>query len=303
MSNFSVTILGASGALPAFGRFPSAQYIQVRNHHFLLDCGEAAQWQLSTLSVNIHRISRIFITHLHGDHYLGLMGLLFSMHLQRRTSELHIHAPRGLDEIITAQLKHARSYPHFDIRFHPTPTATQTIFEDDALTVATIPLIHRIPTTGFLIREKTGDLRIKKELLTAEIPVSAIAEMKAGRDVYDDNGKVKYRHNEFTLPPHAPRSYAYCSDTRPSEEIIPVIEGVDLLYHEATFMEDDKQKAVESFHSTSLDAARIASMARVKRLLLGHFSARYKDLGPLLREARSVFPATEVAREGDIIEV
>jgi ribonuclease Z len=302
--SFKVTILGSSGALPAFGRLPSSHLLEIQNRFFLIDCGEGTQMQLMRFQLPYHKINHIFITHLHGDHYLGLMGLLFSMHLQRRTTDLHLFAQPGLEEIILAQLKHSGSVLNFDLIFHPIDALHPgVIFEDHALTVETIPLVHKISCTGFLFREKIKPIRIDKNKLSDGMLLQHIAQLKSGADILDDAGKVLYRNEDFTLPPKPSFSYAYCSDTAYHEPLIDAVRGVDLLYHESTFMESEKEKASETRHSTAAQAARIAAGAQVGQLLLGHFSARYRELDGLLAEAKAIFSNTVLAAEGDSVVV
>lgn len=302
--SFNITILGSSGALPAYGRFPSAQLVEIENRFFLVDCGEGAQMQLMRFQANLHRINHILISHLHGDHYLGLMGLIFTMHLLRRTNDLHLYSPRGLDEIITAHLKHSRSVPSFKILFHQLERdLPQTVYEDDSLSVETIPLTHKIPCTGFLFREKIKPRRVDKARLPQGLRIQQIANLKKGHDVVDTEGAILYRNEDLTLPPRRSRSYAYCSDTAYDETIIEQIRGVDILYHEATFGLDEHLKAVETQHSTAAQAATMAVKAGVERLLIGHFSARYKDLVPLVEEARKIFPPVELAIEGSTFSI
>jgi len=302
--SFNITILGSSGALPAYGRYPSAQLVEIENRYFLVDCGEGAQMQLMRFQTNMHRISHIMISHLHGDHYLGLMGLIFTMHLLRRTNDLHLYSHRGLEEIITTQLKHARSVPAFRMIFHPLETGVrETIFEDDALSVETIPLAHKIPCTGFLFREKAKPRRVDKTKLPAGLRIQQIANLKKGHDVVDADGNILFRNEALTMPPRPSRSFAYCSDTAYDESIIELIRGVDILYHEATFGEDERAKAVETLHSTACQAAEIAKKAGVGKLLIGHFSARYKELTPLLEEAMKVFKDVELALEGNVFTI
>lgn len=302
--SFNITILGSSGALPAYGRFPSSQLIEIENRFFLVDCGEGAQMQLMRFQANLHRIGHVLISHLHGDHYLGLMGLIFTMHLLRRTTDLHIYSPKGLDEIITAHLKHSRSVPSFKILFHQLERDfPRIVFEDDRLSVETIPLTHKIPCTGFLFREKVKPRRVDKTRLPAGLRIQQIANLKKGHDVVDDEGVILYRNEDLTLPPRRSRSYAYCSDTAYDESIIDQITGVDLLYHEATFGIDEHQKALETQHSTAAQAATMATKAEAGKLLIGHFSARYKDLVPLEEEARKIFPSVELAIEGSTFSI
>lgn len=301
--SFNITILGSSGALPAFGRFPSSQLVEIENRYFLVDCGEGAQMQLMRYQTNMHRINHILITHLHGDHYLGLMGLIFTMHLLRRTNDLHLYSHRGLDEIITTHLKYSYSVPSFKIIYHQLEDARQVVYEDDVLAVETIPLAHKIPCTGFLFKEKIKPRRIDKNKLPGGLRIQQIANLKKGDDVLDTNGAVIYRNEELTLPPRRSRSYAYCSDTAYDERILEQIRGVDILYHEATFGMDEQTKARETQHSTAAQAASMAKIAQVQKLLIGHFSARYKDLSPLADEARAIFENIELAVEGSTFTI
>jgi ribonuclease Z len=302
--SFSVTILGSSGALPAYGRFPSSQLVEIQNRYFLVDCGEGAQMQLMRYQANLHRINHILISHLHGDHYLGLMGLIFTMHLLRRTNDLHLYSHRGLDEIITAQLRHSRSVPTFKIIYHQLETNIRAVvFEDDSLSVETIPLTHKIACTGFLFREKIKPRRIDKTKLPTGLRIQQLADLKRGDDVIDTNGNILYRNEELTLPPRKSRTYAYCSDTAYRESLVEQLRDVDLLYHEATFGFDEELKAIETQHSTAAQAADIAKKANAGKLLIGHFSARYKDLTPLVEEARAIFQEVELAVEGSIFTI
>lgn len=297
--SLSLTILGSSGALPAIGRFPTSQYLVIQNRHFLIDCGEGAQMQLAHLQISPHKIDHIFISHLHGDHYLGLMPLLFSMHLHKRATELHLYSPPGLDEIITLHLKHSKSVLNYKIHFHPfDPSKIQLLFEDGALEVQTIPLIHKLDCAGFLFKEKIKPRRINKEKLIDGLKLQQIASLKTGADILDEAGTILYNNEDLTLPPRPSLSYAYCSDTAWNEAMIEQITKVDLLYHEATFQHSDLSKAIETKHSTATQAAEIAKLAGAKKLIIGHFSARYKDLNALLEEARAYFPNTDLAIEG-----
>ncbi|MDZ4715838.1 MAG: ribonuclease Z [Cytophagales bacterium] len=304
MSAFKLTILGSSGALPAYGRFTSSQYLSVQQHHFLIDCGEGCQQQLKRYELSTFKLNHIFVSHLHGDHYLGLMGLLFSMHLLHREHDLHLYSFRGLEEIILTQLKHSRSVLRFRILFHSLRDDEPVLlFEDEILSIHSIPLDHKIPTCGFLFREKEKSRRIDKSKLPGNMLIQHIAKLRRGEDVYNEANELLYACQDYTLPPRPSRSYAYCSDSQPNAQILPVIEGVDLLYHEATFLEDEKEKARQTKHSTAAEAADIARRGQVKRLLIGHFSARYRDLGPVLEEARKIFPATSLAIEGESFEI
>ncbi len=302
--SFKLTILGSSGALPAYGRHPSAQYINIQRHHFLIDCGEGVQMQLKKFAIPVHKVDRIFISHLHGDHYLGLMGLLFSMHLQKRSSDLHIYSQKGLDEIIIHQLKYSKSSLNYKLVFHVVPsTEPDVLFEDESISVQSLPLTHKVPCTGFIIREKRKPRRIDKDTLPEGILLQHIVQLKLGKDVLQPDGTVLYKNEDFTLPPRPSHAYAYCSDTLYSEEIIPWIKEVNLLYHEATFMTEHADKATETLHTTAYQAACIAAKAGVKKLVLGHFSARYKELEPLLDEARRAFENTQLAIEGETFDL
>ncbi len=298
--SFKIIILGSSGAMPAYGRHPSAQFIEIQSRAFLVDCGEATQMQLMRLQANFHRINHIFISHLHGDHYLGLMGLIFTMHLQRRMTDLHIYSHRGLDEIITTQLRYSRSAPCFKIIFHRLEKGLrEIIFEDSALTVETIPLSHKIRCSGFLFREKGKPRRIDKTRLPEGLLLQQIANLKKGDDVMDEYGNIRYTNESLTLPPRKSRTYAYCSDTAFETNIVEQLRHIDLLYHEATFIEEDSSRASDTKHSTAKQAATVAQLAEVKTLILGHFSARYKDLNPILEEAKSIFANSKLALEGE----
>lgn len=302
--SFNITILGSSGALPAYGRFPSAQLVEIQNRYFLVDCGEGTQMQLMKFQIGFHRIGHIFISHLHGDHYLGLMGLIFTMHLMHRTADLHLYGHHGLDEIVTTQLRYAKSVPSFRLVFHRLREGVhEVIYKDNVLTVESLPLKHKVRCSGFLFREKTKPRRIDKRKLPEGLKIEQLAKLKKGHDVTDADGNVIYRNEDLTLPPRRSRSYAYCSDTLYDETLASVVSGVDMLYHEATFTSDDESKAAETTHSTAAQAALLAKKAGVGKLLTGHFSARYKDLNPLLEEARNIFENTELAIEGNVFTI
>jgi ribonuclease Z len=301
---FTVTILGSGGALPVQGKNPSSQYIQIGNTGVLIDAGEGVQTQLLKFGISHHKISYVFISHLHGDHYLGLMGLLFSMHLSGRKQDLHIWSHTGLDEIILIQLKHAGSVLSYPVHFHHlVRDQSETILDTENFSVTTLPLKHRIPCSGFLVKEKTGPYRIKKESIPAEMKLQHLVQLKSGTSVFKENGEILYELENHTLPPHPVKSYAYCSDTAPDENIAGLIRGTDLIYHEATFMSSDEKRAAETFHSTAAQAAGIALKANAGRLMIGHISARYKEQSLLLEEAKAVFPETFVASEGMVLDL
>jgi ribonuclease Z len=304
LSNFSLTILGSSAAAPALGRFTSCQYLNIHNRHFLIDCGEGAQMQMQRFDVPQSKISHVFISHLHGDHYLGLMGLLFSMHLNKRTYDLHLYAPFGLQEIILLQLKHSKSVLNFNIHFHPfEPTEQTVLLNDDMVKVETIPLVHKLPCAGFLFHEKHKMLNLNKAKLPDGMLLQHIALLKQGVDVTDETGRMIYKSADYTLPPKPSRSYAYCSDTMWNEGMVEQIKGTDLLYHESTFLETDRDKAFETKHSTARQAAAMAKLCGAKKLMLGHFSARYRDLNDMLTEAQTEFENTVLAIEGETTHI
>lgn len=295
----TLQILGSSSATPVFNRHHSAQYLVVEKEHFLIDCGEGTQNQMKHYGVKLLKINHIFISHLHGDHYLGLVGLISSMHLNGRTEKLDIYGPYGLMEIITIQLKYSETCLNYPINFHEIdPVSPAVIFENSEVTVSTIPLKHRIACTGFVFREKPFKMRINKALLPEGILLQEIADLKKGLDIFDKNGELKYKNESITLPARTHHSYAYCSDTIYDESIVPLIQGVDLLYHESTFGSELEERAKMTFHTTAKQAAQIAVLANVNKLIIGHFSSRYKQLDPLLEEAKTIFNNTELALEG-----
>lgn len=299
MTKFEVLILGNSSATPMYGRHPTSQILNFNEQLFLIDCGEGTQMQLFRYGIKGSRISHIFISHLHGDHYLGLVGLLSSQHLVGRRNELHLYGPPALKEILDLQFKHSDTRLRYPLVFHPTNAYQQeVIFENTQLRVRSFPLRHRIPCTGFRFDEKARSASLKKEEVERlNIPVPYLRLLKKGIDYVANDGTV-YLAKDLTSPPPHPRSYAYCSDTVMSEDYLDVIRDVNLLYHEATFLHDRIERAKETFHTTSLEAAQVAQTVGAKKLLLGHFSARYKDLQPLLDESRTIFSHTELSEEG-----
>jgi ribonuclease Z len=297
---FEVYILGSSSATPIYQRHPTAQILNIHEKLFLVDCGEGTLIQLNRYHIRFHRINHIFISHLHGDHYLGLMGLLSTMHLQGRSDDLHIYSQPELKEMIDIQMLHSQTHLRYPIVWHfLDPAKPAKIYEDEDLEVSTIILSHRIPCTGFLFKEKQKLRKlIREQLIHFNIPVGVYGDLKNGMDYTDEKGKV-IPNIELTTDPRTPRSYAFCSDTIYDETLVPTLRNIDLLYHESTFLSDKADRAKETFHSTAAQAATIAKMAQVKRLIIGHFSARYKNLYPLLEEARNVFENTTLAVEGD----
>lgn len=294
---FEVTVLGSSSATPVFNRNPSAQLLNCNEKYYLIDCGEGTQHQLIRFNIKAARIDYIFITHLHGDHYLGLVGLLSSLHLNGRTKPMQIFGPAALLEILEIQFKYSDTTLRYPIEFFAIdPTASTQIFENSDLTVRTIILNHRIPCTGFVFEQKKRQRKLIKEK-SDDVPMAYYTALKKGIDVTLPNGDV-LRSEDYTTPPEAPRSYAYCSDTLFDERYFPTIMNCDTLYHEATFLHELLDRAKETHHTTALQAAEIANIIHAKKLLIGHFSSRYKTLQMLLEEAQSVFENTELAIEG-----
>jgi len=265
----------------------------------MIDCGEGTQLQIKKYKIKLSRINHILISHLHGDHYYGLMGLMSTLHLYGRQSDLHIYGPPGLSDIISLQLKYSATRLSYDIRFHEwTPEKTEVIYDDDKLTITTIPLDHRIHCSGFLFREKPKKRGINKYVVTETLTPVAANKLRNGEDIYDEEGNLIYENALATLPPKKPYSYAYCSDTRLIPELANTLKDVDMVYHESTFMDDMRERAATTYHTTARQAAQLAKDANAGQLLLGHFSTRYRDLNPMLAEARSVFEESYLAEEG-----
>lgn len=300
MQKFEITVLGASSATPTSKRNPTSQLVNVADRYFLVDCGEGTQSQLRRFKIKFQRINHILISHLHGDHYFGLIGLLSSMHLLGRVTDLHLYAQPALKEIIDLQLKHSETRFNYNLIFHPIDATKQKIiFEDDKLTVETIVLNHRIPCTGFLFREKDKPRKIMKAAISKyKLAPSDIARVRLGEDFTTKEGAT-IPNDEITGGALHCYSYAYCSDTCYDERVIAQVRNVDFLYHEATFLDDMKPRAKATFHTTALEAATVAQKANVKQLMIGHYSARYNDFQPLLEEAQTHFPATVLAIEGE----
>jgi ribonuclease Z len=299
MGEFRLTILGSNSAVAAYGRHPTAQFLQIGRHCLLIDCGEGTQFRLDELRLKKSAISHIFISHLHGDHFFGLVGLLTTLNLQNRQEPLHVFGPKGLEEIINIQMQYGETKLKFELHFHCNNAETsELILDHDGFTVTTIPLKHRVPTTGFLFQEKPGALRMRKDKIDEyQLSVAQLKMAKAGADISLADGRI-IPNAELVYAPKKLRSYAFCSDTIYHEPILPIIKAVDLLYHESTFEASNTQLAESTYHSTTHQAANIARLGEVANLLIGHFSTRYRDLNPLLEEARSIFPRTALAIEG-----
>jgi ribonuclease Z len=299
---FEITTLGTGAALPARGRYPSAQLLNIHERLYLVDCGEGTQERLRQAEVNFNKIGCIFISHMHGDHYLGLMGLLSSMHLNGRKEELLVFGPPALKEVIDVQLRASQTYLRYPLWVQALAHESGVLVHaTDHLEVLTLALEHRIPTTGFLFREHALLRKLNPEKVTL-VPHFARNTVKAGEDLVLDDGVV-IPNSELTLDPPMPRSYAYCSDTAYAPALIEHIRGVDLLYHEATFTEELLARAKETMHSTARQAATIARDAHVRTLLLGHFSSRYKSNRVLLDEALPIFANTLLANEGAVFRI
>ncbi len=299
-----LSILGCNSASPLENSHTTSQILEVKNHLFLIDCGEGTQIQLRNQKINFSRIKHIFISHLHGDHFYGLVGLISTFRLLGRTSDLNVHGPKGIKEIITLQLKLANSWTNYNLFFHELDSKTsQIIFEDDDLLVKTIPLDHRVYTNGFLFQEKSGQRRLDiQKIEDFNIKPYDYQNLKLGKDLITEEGKI-IQNQSLTLEPHPVKNYAFCSDTSYNESIVPLIEFVDLLYHEATFLDSHANLAKKTKHSTAKQAAKIAKLSKVKRLILGHFSSRYKDKSQFITEAKSVFEKVELASDGKIIHL
>jgi ribonuclease Z len=296
---FELTILGSSSATPTSERYPTAQVLNILGRFFLIDCGEGTQIQIRRQKIGFGKIKHIFISHLHGDHYYGLIGLISTFNLLGLKNDLHIYSPSQLKDIIQPQLDFLKGDLQFSVIFHPLNfKKPQLIFEDKKVEVVSFPLKHSINCCGFLFREKEKEANIKKECIQQyNIPIAQIVKIKQGAGFITEEGET-IPHEVLTTPPPAPLSYAFCSDTAFFPPIVDVIKGVNLLYHEATFTEELRDWAIKTYHSTALDAAKIAQMAHAGKLLLGHFSSRYKSVDPFLEEAKTVFPNTEDAVDG-----
>ena len=303
MLPFNVTILGSNSALPTPARFTTSQIVSMNERLFLIDCGEGAQIQLQRFHKKMGKINHIFISHLHGDHFFGLPGLISTLSMSGKKGELHIYAHSDLQIILSSLMKYMNEVD-FRIIYHPLNYHRHAVlYEDSRIKIESFPLKHRIPCCGFLFREQQQDLHLRKEKVDElNIPFPQRILIKKGADFTLPNGLV-IQNNELTIPPERPRSYAFCTDTILRDNIIPIIEGVDLFYHEATFTDNLRDLAVKTFHSTAKQAAQLALKAQVGKLIIGHFSSRYKDVNPLIDEAREVFPNTFGVNDGDSFEI
>lgn len=299
MEKFEISILGCGSASPTLQHNPSSQVVNIREKLFMVDCGEGAQHEFRAARLRLSRLNRIFISHLHGDHCFGLIGLISTLGLLGRTGDLYIHSIADLEKVLQPQLDYFCRENPFKVIFEPfSPTVSDTIYEDRSVKIKTIPLIHRVPCAGFLFEEQPREANLIGDMVKYhEIPIKQLAAIKKGADYVKEDGTV-VPNKHLVRPAKQARKYAYCSDTAYNEAIIPIIEGADLLYHESTFCEKDALRAKQTGHSTTVQAAKIAAMANVKKLMLGHFSSRYPDNSILLKEAQAVFKNTILANEG-----
>ena len=304
MQKVTLSILGCGSALPTQKNFPSSQLLEMRDKQFLIDCGEGAQIRLRQMGLKTNRLGHIFISHLHGDHCFGLIGLISSFGMLNRTAELHLHAQADLEKILQPQLNYFCSDLPFKVVFHAiNPRKYEVIYEDRSVIVYSIPLKHRVPCCGFLFEEKPRDRHIIREMIDFyKIPTWRIPKIKQGEDFVTSEGEV-ISNTLLTKPAEKPKRFAYCSDTAYSEKIIPMIEGVDCLYHEATFMESESIRSKQTEHSTARQAAEIAKKAKVKKLIIGHYSARYVRQTELLAEATLVFENTVLGEDLSVYEI
>lgn len=299
-----LTILGCHSATPRVNAFPTSQYLEINDRHFIIDCGEGTQRQMRKYKVGFSKINHIFISHLHGDHFYGLAGLLSTFGILNREKELHVFGPKGIKEATEMLLRISQSHAKFELIFHELSSKkSELIFEDDKVSVQTIPLNHRVYTNGYLFKEKEKPKKLHiQNIENYSIDKADYLNIKAGRDIVLESGEI-IPNNVLTLAPEKPKIFAYCSDTSFLPSIIPIIEGADLLYHEATFLSDKEDLAEKTLHSTTAQAATIAKEANVKKLVLGHYSGRYKDIQLFKNEAEIIFKNTSLAEPGIIFEI
>jgi len=303
MSDLQLTILGSSSAMPVTEKSPTSQFLTLADRHFLIDCGEGTQMRLRENNIGFGRLQHIFISHLHGDHFYGLVPLLSTLHLLDREKEMHIYAPAAAEEAVRHLLKSSGGRIRYPLIFHPLHgPEKQLAYEDQALTVHSFPLKHRMECYGFVFAEKPRPRHLRKEALEKyQIPIAEMRRIKSGADFYTIEG-VKVSNDELTTPADPPLRYAFCTDTRPLD-LRPFLDKVDLLYHEATFKEEHAPRAHSTYHSTAAQAARVAQELGAAHLLLGHFSVRYRELDSLLQEAQAVFAQSHLALEGRTFSV
>ena len=304
--SIKLTILGCHSASPRLNAFPTAQFLEIKERNFLIDCGEGTQVLLRKYKIQFSKIKHIFISHLHGDHFYGLIGLISTFGLNNRENDLHIYGPKGIKDVITLQLKLAKSWTKYKLFFHELEnTSSELIFEDKKVKVYTIPLKHRVYTNGFLFQEKLGGRKLNMDAIKAnpEIEICDYHNLKKGKDFISKEKNYTIPNSKLTFPPNKPLSYAFCSDTEYHPDIIKDIKNVNLLYHESTFLEDKKELTKRTQHSTAMEAASIARQANVGALILGHFSSRYSDLELFKEEAKTIFKNVSLAQSGKIFEI
>lgn len=299
----NLTILGCYAATPRTFTNPTSQVLEIRNRLFLIDCGEGTQVQLRKNKIKFSKINQVFISHLHGDHFFGLIGLVSTFSLLNRTTDLHIYGPKGIKEVINLQLKLSNSWPGYNLLFHELESKeSEVIFEDDKVIVKTIPLKHRVYTNGFLFQEKIRERKLNVDAVqNYEIDKCYYQNIKNGKDITLDDGRV-IENSKLTFDPVPPLSFAFCSDTVYNENIIPIIKGVDVLYHESTFLDSEEALAGKTMHCTAKEAATIALKANVKQLVLGHYSTRYESITLFKEQAETIFPNILLADDGKSFE-
>lgn len=296
-----LTILGCYAATPRTITNPTSQILEIRNRMFLIDCGEGTQVQLRKNKLKFSKINHIFISHLHGDHFYGLVGLISTFMLLNRQTDLHVYGPKGIKEIILLQLRYSNSFTGYNLYFHELESKeSEVVFEDEKVIVKTIPLKHRVYTNGFLFQEKPKERKLNVEAVEKyNIDTVYFRKIKYGGNITLDNGII-IPNAELSFDPEPTKSYAFCSDTMYDESIIPLIQDVDVLYHETTFLESEADKAEKTMHSTAKEAARIAKLANVKQLLLGHYSTRYSSIQLFKEEAETIFPNVLLGDDGKV---
>ncbi|MXN92491.1 ribonuclease Z [Flavobacterium sp. Sd200] len=299
----TLTILGCYAATPRTLTNPTSQLLEMKGRMFLIDCGEGTQVQLRKHKLKFSRINHVFISHLHGDHFFGLIGLISTFALLGRKTDLHIYGPKGIKEIIVLQLRLSNSWTTYNLFFHELESdESVVVYEDDKVKVSTIPLKHRVYTNGYLFEEKTDERKLNIEAVEGyDIDEVYYRKIKGGGDITLDDGRV-IPNSELTFDPLPPKSYAFCSDTVYTESILPIINNVSVLYHESTFLESELQYCEKTMHCTAIQAATIAKKANAGRLILGHFSTRYGSIEPFKEEAKTVFENTDIADDGKVFE-
>jgi ribonuclease Z len=294
-----LTILGCYAATPRTFTNPTSQVLEIRNRLFLIDCGEGTQVQLRKNKIKFSKINHIFISHLHGDHFFGLIGLISTFALLNRTTDLHIYGPKGIKEIVILQLRLSNSWTKYGLFFHELESdESEIVFEDNKVLVKTIPLKHRVYTNGFLFQEKVKERKLNVEaVLKHQIDKCYFQNIKNGKDIQLEDGST-IKNRELSFDPIPSLSYAFCSDTIYNEQMIPIINKVDVLYHETTFLESERELAEKTMHSTAKEAATIAIKANVKQLILGHYSTRYANIELFKEQAETIFPSVQLADDG-----